>query len=199
MSLVIPPGFALASIEHWLGGYNRPAVTTWGLDVSAFSGSPDELAEEFSIAYRGSLGPRYDTNVTMRDARVVIGQDGGDPVIGFSYTSGAGTRNNESTPPALALMVDKRTLLGGRRNRGRAYLPWALADTEVSEVGAVTGSVVNAWQTLFANYILALEAADIPPVVLHGPGLTTPPPPTPITNFVVNGTVRTQRRRQVRY
>lgn len=199
MSLIIPPGFALASMEHWLAGYNRPAVTTWGLDCSEFEGTPDEMAHAFAVAYRGQLAGRFDTAVTMRDARVVIGQDGGDPVIGFDYSTGAGTRNNESTPPALALMVDKRTLLGGRRNRGRAYLPWALADTEVSEVGAITGSVVNSWQTLLTAFWTELGSISLAPVVLHGSGLTSPPVPTPVTNFVVNPTVRTQRRRQVRY
>lgn len=199
MTLIIPPGFALGSIEHWLAGYNRPAVTTWGLDCSAFTGSPDDMAEAFGATYRTQLKARFDTSVTLRDAKVVIGQDGGDPVIGFDYSTSNGERNNESTPPSLALMVDKRTLLGGRRNRGRAYLPWALADTEVSEVGAVTPSIVSAWQVLLTGFLNALEADNLPAVVLHGSGLTAPPVPTPVTNFVVNPTVRTQRRRQVRY
>lgn len=199
MTLTIPPQFALCSMEHWLSGYNRPAITTLGINVAGLTLDPDEVAELYSTTYRAALGPRFDTNVTMRDCRAVVGQTVGEPRIGFNGTASTGARNNESTPPALALMVDKRTLLGGRRNRGRMYLPWALADTEVSEIGAIIPAVVTAWQGLFNTFLANLDSAGIPPVLLHGAGLTATPAPTDISSFSVNPTVRTQRRRQVRY
>lgn len=199
MSVIIPPGFAAASMEHWLGNYPRPAVTTWGLDISGASYSPDELAFQFASAFNATISLLLDSSTTMRDARVLIGQDGGDPVVGYSYLQQQGGRNMPGTPPALALMVDKRTNLGGRRNRGRVYLPWAINETEVSEQGGISGARIDLWQATMTSFMGELEDRDIPPVVLHGPGTTTPPPPTPVTNFIPNPTIRTQRRRQTRF
>lgn len=199
MSVQIPPGYGMATVEHWLSSYNRPAVTTWGVDLDGVVGNPDGVANAFFAAYESSLKAGIDNSVTLRDCRMYIGQDAADPIIGYATGTAVGGRSGESTPPSLALMVEKRSEVGGRRNRGRAYIPWALADTAVTEIGAIIPATLTSWQTLFDNFHAALTSDSFTPVILHGPGVSTPGAPTPITRFVVNPTVRTQRRRQVRY
>lgn len=199
MSVIIPPGFAQVSIEHWLTAYNRPAVTTWGIDLSGNAADADSVAQQQWSIYTTHMGPQIDSTVTIRDCRVAIGQDGGDPILGFSTGSTAGGRSAESTPPALALMITKRTNSGGRRGRGRIYIPWALSDTAVSENGAIAGASLTAWGSAASAWRSALAAANRHMVLLHGSGLTAPPAPTPVENLVVNPTIRTQRRRQARY
>lgn len=199
MSVIIPPGFAQVSIEHWLTAYNRPAVTTWGIELSGGATDPDVVAQQQWSIYAANMGPQIDSTVTIRDCRVAIGQDGGDPILGFSTGTTAGGRSAESTPPALALMITKRTNSGGRRGRGRIYIPWALADTAVAENGAIAGAALTAWGNAASAWLSTLATANRDMVVLHGSGLTVPPAPTPVVSLVVNPTIRTQRRRQARY
>lgn len=199
MAVQIPPGFAQASIEHWLANYTRPAVTVWGLDVSAYPDDADDLAQTFHSQYVNYIGLRIDSNVTIRGAKVLIGQDGGDPVIGTSTDTDPGGRSSNSTSPALALMAHLNTGLGGRRNRGRKYFPWALGDDAVSEQGAVLAADITAWNTNLANFLEAMENNFAPVVLLHGPGVTSVPVPTPVTTMLANGVVRTQKQRQARF
>lgn len=200
MAPYVPLGYASVSIEHWLTGYNRPAVCTWAVNNSAAMLDPDELAAEQSTAYRTTIGTQVDSTVTIRDCRVLVGQGSGDPLIGFSTLTSPGGRSAESTPPSLALMISKRTALGGRRNRGRFYVPWAVADTAVAENGSISGAVVNTWQTQANAFMTYLSVTNETPMVLLHEG-TPPdvPAPTTVTNLSVDGTIRTQRRRQVRY
>lgn len=199
MTVQIPPGYAMASIEYWLQGYTRPAVTTWGLDVSANMYDPDTMARGFHDIYAGAMQPRTDSNVTLRNARIVIGQDGPDPVIGISNQFTAGTSSRESTPPALALMVNTPTGLGGRRNRGRKYIPWAVGEGSVDERGVVENSAVNTSQLALDQFKDDLEDNDWYLVVLHGAGSSPIPPPTPISRLLVNPIIRTQKQRQARF
>lgn len=199
MPVVIPPGFAQFSIEHWLVNYTRPAVTVWGLALHGDVFDPDDMADTLLSIYATNLSPGFDSNVTLRDCKIVIGQDGGDPVVGQSTTQFNGAAVRESTAPALACLIRLNTGLGGRRNRGRKFLPWALSDNSVSEMGAVEPSAVNGWNTRMANFQAGIELTDWRLALLHGTGSTPVPPPTEITNMTCSPVVSTQRRRQARF
>lgn len=199
MAVVIPPGFAQASVEHWLTGYNRPAVTTWGVQVLGTpAGGPTEMAQRFQDAYITAFAARTDSNVRIRSTRLVIGQDAAEPLVGVADNGAVGASSRSSTAPALALMVTKQTGLGGRRNRGRVYFPWAVSDDAVAENGAVNDVTLNAWDGSLASFLGLLDVdsyfGDLH--VLHGPFLG---PPTPVTGLQANPTIRTQKQRQVRY
>ena len=199
MSLIIPPGYSLASIEYWLTGYTRPAVTTWGLDTRGDLYDPDTMARGFLDAYEANCRNLVDTNVTVRNAKILIGQDGGEPVIGVSTHAWAGTSSRASTPPALSVMLKTPTGLGGRRNRGRKYIPWSVAENSVDEMGLIDGASVTALQTGFNAFYNDLKDSDWDPVVLHSTGSSPVPSPTPITAFVVDPIIRTQKQRQARF
>jgi len=202
MARVIPPGFAECSIEHWLDGYPRPAVTTMGVAILGSESGGESLADWFHAAFEQSFLPSIDQNVRIRNAKAVIGQDGLDPIVQVSTKSTQGTSDRESIAPALALMISKNTALGGRKHRGRFYFPWAVSDTGVGENGAVQASTLTTWQNNVATFQTNLEGGlgTMPlfdgPVVLHGDPLLAP---TPVTGMAPNPTIRTQRRRQVRY
>lgn len=199
MARIIPPGYAECSMEFWLAGYLRPAVITQGFEINGSVGSGYNVADQFDLAFTNSFSALFDSNVTMRNAKAVIGQDGSDPIVQVSSAQTAGTSSRESTAPALALMVTKNTNLGGRKNRGRNYMPWALADSDVAENGAINPTRLTSWGTALDAYLdYILDAAtDLleAPVLLH----TDPTPPTEITSFTPNPAIRTQRRRQVRF
>lgn len=199
MTVVIPPGYAQFSTEFWLTDYLRPAVCVWGIDCRDNIYHPDDMAQGFLEMFATSIAPGIDSNVIMRDVRMVLGQDGADPVLGFSRTSVTGSAVRESTAPALACLIRLNTGLGGRRNRGRKFIPWGLNDNAVSERGAVEASSVTGWNNRMSTFEGELEDNQWVPVVLHGTGQSAVPDPTPITSMSCSPVISTQRQRQARF
>lgn len=158
---------------------------------------PVTLASNLLDAMLGATNfqSRLDSNVTMRSCTVRLGQDGGEPLVGVDTGTQPGLLSSASPPANVAVLCHKRTAVGGRRNRGRLFLPWFVIETNVAEDGVIDGSTVSAIQTALNNWRTTLVTASLPPVVLHSVGLTTPGAPTPITSFQVDALVATQRRR----
>lgn len=206
MARVIPPGFAEISQELRLSGYPRSAYVTYGIAIKGTQGASMGLAEQAYNAFYAGMGNYMDSHVTFGRCRAVIGQDGGDPLLD-EYDGGEnGGSSRESPPPAIAVLINKNTGVGGRRNRGRMFMPWYAPEGSISEAGTMTtgvlGSIRSSANIMLAN--LTGTADDINPpewdlldgmVILHGPLLG---PPTPVTSLTVSATVSTQRRRQLR-
>lgn len=202
MAVVIPPGFAQCSIEFWLDGYPRPAVTTMGVKILGSESAGFNVAETFHGCYVGRFTALTDNGVTVRNARAVIGQDGADPIIQESSRTNVGGQARSSVAPALALMLSKSTDLGGRKNRGRMYIPWAMDDNAVAENGAISSVIVNAWTTACAGFLEDLSGSESEFEILDGAYILHSDPSTPptrITKLAPNPTIRTQRNRQTRY
>ena len=199
MTVQIPPGYATFAVEHWLVNYPRPAVCVWGLNSTAWGPDLDLAADQVQDAYADAFAAGLDSNVTIRSSRLTVGQDAVDPLIGMATSSAPGTAVRESTAPALAVMLSLNTGLGGRRNRGRKFLPWAASDTSISEQGALEASLVTGWNNRAAAFMDNLDAMEVNVVILHGTGSTTAPAPTPVTSITCNPVVRTQRNRQTRF
>lgn len=195
MSIQIPPGFAHIDMAFRHSTYQRDAHVTFGVDIQ---GDPDFVASGCLDAWMDAYNGRLDSQVTLREVTATIGQDGGDPTIQVAPNTTAGARSGDSGTVALALLVSKRTGLGGRRNGGRSFLPWMIADTEVNELGIVTGSVVTSMQERADDFFDYLTTVDLPMVILHRTGVTAVPAPTLVTSLLVEGVISTQRRRQVR-
>lgn len=204
MARHIPLGYAALSIEHWLSNYTRPAVVTLGAKILGTETGGVNLADAFHEAFSEAFRARMDSGVTLRNARAVVGQDGADPLVFDSTLSTPGAGGRESTAPALALMLDKRTGIGGRRNRGRMYFPWAVADSEVSEQGAVASAALNNWSSACVTFMQEMTAVGSSvgthlfdfPALLHSDVEAVP---TEITSMVPNPVIRTQKQRQARF
>lgn len=202
MTVVIPPGYAQLSIEHWLADYPRPAVTTFAAKIlGTEDGDGFNPATQFFTAFVTAYKALVDNGVTLRNPRAVVGQDGGDPLVFTTAQSEAGGQARSSTAPALALMISKNTGLGGRKNRGRMYFPWAMDDNAVAENGSVNSTIVNAYTSASANFLDYLGGADSRFSLLDGAVLlhSDLTPPTPITSMVASPVIRTQRNRQARF
>lgn len=198
MSVQIPPGFAQISVGHLLGGYTRRAFTVWGLDLGGSPpGSAVTLANTFQNIYAQTIGGQIDSSVSISQTRALIGQDG-EPLVGVATQFDVGGASRESAAPALAALVHLNTGLGGRRNRGRKFLPWAVSDSNVTENGTLQTAAVTALQTAVSAFQTELADEGWQAVILHGSGVTSVPDPTPVTSMVVDGVISTQRRRQTR-
>lgn len=178
----------------------QPWVVTFGVKIDATL-SEDRVTEVgvscmtayWDDAWRGDTS----NAVTLLGADVVVGQDGA-PLSGFvPYpTSGAGATggtSSEKLPQNCALLVTKQTSLGGRRGKGRCFLPGVLNEAGVDAVGQLTEADRAAWQLNCNEWRSALEDVDLPMVVLH----ENPPAlaPTPVISLVVDPVISTQRRR----
>jgi len=201
MSLIIPVGFAQVTLPFKHDGVNREAVITFGVDTSAEGGDFVGMCEAIVSKWSASLGALVDSNVTVGPARATVGQDGGPPIQVVGSVTSVGGRGLDSETPNTALLVQKRTALGGRRGRGRFYIPWIVGQNDVNEAGNIENAAMASFQPA-ADDFLELLADDTDPiipspmVILHdSSGAGVEPSPTPVTSLTCDRLVGSQRRR----
>jgi hypothetical protein len=199
MTVVIPPDFAEVSIELRNEGDPDSWYVTWGIDITAGSSDYNMAAVKcgtvFSQAFKADLTPR----TTIVGAHLRIGQADGPPLVVFQPNGDVGTSSGAHLPQNCALLVTKITPLGGRRGKGRMFLPGVLVDSAVNEVGVIQTDVLVALQSdcdvLYNGLGDELQGGPLPMVLLHNDGLTEAPGPTVITGLQAKGTISTQRGR----
>lgn len=201
MALLIPPGFAQVVFEHDLVGDPETMITTLGVELDSASGAnADDIANDMLGAYGASFQGMINSGYVISGVTAYVGQDGPAPLVVTSDAAGfEGDVTGAVLPPNCAVLCRKRTDLAGRRGRGRMYIPGA-AEGTVDEVGNLTTVSLTAWQqsadAFYDRLTSAIGARWYPPVVLHrSEGIGTEPAPTPITQFVVERKIATQRRR----
>jgi hypothetical protein len=196
--MATPPGFAAVSLKFVLSGFARPAYCTFG--VGGTIADEDELAQRMVQAWiTGTPAPnsRLEGTVTMSEATVRVGQDGGEDTVGIATNAtGGGTSGATAyVPPNCAVLVHKRSARGGRRGRGRLFIPWYVPEGAVDERGTITGSDLTATQSAMNSLLGNLSTLLNPMVILHQPGSSDAGVPTPVTALTVDPLISTQRRR----
>jgi hypothetical protein len=190
------PGFADISVRLQQTGLTRPAFITFGVDP--VSTDPSQVATSVHTAYAGagSLNSIMDSSVTTTGVRVSLGTDGAaDLVYQAEFTTVGGNSISNSLPPNCAVLARKATSRGGRRGRGRLYIPWCVAETGVDEAGIIAGANRTPINTALQTFLTALGVNNVPMVLLHNPGLTAPGPPDTVLSLVCDSLIATQRRR----
>lgn len=188
----VPIGFVDAWVRYRLTGDTEPMFTHLGyrVDTPPFGqAEADALILEMQAALDGTATSSY----TLDGGYVLVGNDGGDLRYDV-ITSRPGALGGSAIVQNTALLVRKNTGLGGRRNRGRMFLPGTPA-TFVSPTGVITASHVTAAQTA-VNLLMSpalFSAANVDAAVLFH---ETPPfTPSVITSLDVQPLAATQRRR----
>lgn len=117
----------------------------------------------------------------------------GTPSSGEYVLNVAGSASGSTVPSNCALLVRKGTALGGRKYRGRCFVPpWALAETSVDQAGNIAPALVASLQTNFTDLLTELLTFEISPRLFHTSPSDTP---TTITTLTVQSLLATQRRR----
>jgi len=189
------PGYADVSIELVHGSMSRPAFITFGVDPVDTDPVLVAASVISAIGGSGTLQGMLDTTLTIRSVRVSLGVDGAEDLKAVTAISLPGLKTGSMLPPNSALLLHKRTARGGRRGRGRMYLPWSIQVTETDEAGVIAAATVTAQQAKATAFLSALGSNTVPMVVLHEPGQTATGPPNPVTSLLVDARVGTQRRR----
>lgn len=196
-----PPGYADCSYELRHSSMSRSAFITFGVDVTGTD--PVTIAGQVKDAFAnaGSLLTIMDNSVSLIATRVSLGTDGSEDIVGVNRTAVPCTRSQQSLPAQCAVLVRKVTARGGRRGRGRMYIPWSASAAGFGENGTVATGEVPLVQAAVDVWKNALSATAGPLVVLHRPSApgtmhpTTAGLPNLVTSLVVDPLLGTQRRR----
>lgn len=190
-----PSGFGAISVQIVHSGMTRPAYLTFGVDPA--STDPQTVAGLISggIAAAGSLASALDTECTVSEVRVSLGTDGGEDIVGGLSTAVAGGSGTTSVPPNCAVLVHKRTARGGRRGRGRLFIPWCVGEGSVDEAGIIASAAQTSIQNAMNTWLNNMTTNNVPMVLLHDPGITVPGAPNLVTALSVDKLISTQRRR----
>lgn len=188
-------GFADVSVWCTLSTDPRPAALTFGVAADGKDANQVWTAVKDSIAAVAGLRKVLTPTGSFTRVRVSHGQDGSEDVVYDMPMAAAGTGNINTLPPNCAVLVHKRTQRGGRRGRGRLFIPWCVSEGNVGENGVIDSSVVATLQTTLTGWFVDLEARGVPMYLLHQDGQTSPGLPTKVTSLAVDPLISTQRRR----
>lgn len=181
-------------------GDPEPFACTFGIETDLANFDMLEHVNHVFAAWSGSIRPWQSTNLTLTKVIGRFGQDAADDIIVESdLTPINGAQSGSFLPQNCAWLVKKHTAFGGRRNRGRLYVPYAILESNVSDIGVITPAVQTnlegAADDLFDGLLSTaggLEPAT-PMVILHRS--VVPIAPTLVTSLSSEPVIATQRRR----
>ena len=201
MTVQIPEGFAQVALEMTHVGDKDPWYVTFGISTDTPTAQQDDYAETIALAWLESFGPELSSNVTTTAVTLTFA-GGPDGRLVYRYAlSIEGTSDVAKLPQNCALLVSKTTGLGGRKGRGRMYIPSILSEANVSDVGVLANGYVETYEAIARTF---LETLADPTEVPGGAGLPSCPMyllhngatvPTLVTRLQVSPVISTQRRR----
>lgn len=199
MPLNIPNGFGEATLKFSLAGNPRPKFVTMGIGNRV--GGELVLADDVYAAATAAgsiLDAENELFVGWTFDGVIATQYlPSGPVVSEHLEPVVGEATGQTLPPNVAVLVQKRTAEGGRRNRGRMYLPpYGFSEGVIDQAGAIDSTELAGLQAKLDAFLVALEANDAPMVILHWSEVPDSDlVPTTVTSLQAVSTVATQRRR----
>jgi len=195
-SLVIPPGYAQVFLRWTLTGDTEEMLSGIGVRLQAGVSDPVDIAEDVTNFWlsrytNGDLSGAY----TMVGARCYVGSDGDYPVGEFTVASGGGS-GATVCPSNCAMLIKKLSALGGRRNRGRMFIPPGyMSEANVDHNGFITPGTLATLQSDADNFYADITSASTltdGAVIFH---TESPTAPTLITSLTVAPQIATMRQR----
>ena len=168
------------------------AEVTLGMDLSASLHTTQALADSMRSHWVLNVLPRQSASITLAEVLVKVGPNATGPsAIATSGATGGAVAGTEV--PNTSVLVTKTTEFGGRRGRGRMFIPGAPEST-FNTSGDQTPASVVLWQANMDAFYAACELDGIELVVLQS-ALPIVGDPKRITRLVVESRAATQRRR----
>lgn len=189
----IPAGYANVSFYAKIGGQAHTAETSIGYNLEAWTPTDIDAIYDAWATFGGAAG--WPSTVQIKGVQVTVGT--ADPTAPLVYdyedvVTGSGSAN--LCPPNTTFLVKKFTLLGGRKGRGRMFIPF-VGESLVDNSGVLTSGTAGAINDALDDLITAVDAViGGTPHLLHSDATD----PTEITGFACAASVATQRRRLVR-
>lgn len=187
--MIIPDGYAQANLRFTGVAVPTGAEITIGLG-SVGASSPIALGEIVFDAFNdANVMDSFSTNITASSVYVKFGpnEDGASGEFVGESNSGVG---GAAAPPNVSVLVTKVTASGGRKGRGRFFVP-GFPEGLIDAGGVVNPTQLTTMQGDFDAFLDNINTAGFPVVLLHGDSTT----PTTVTDLIVAPLVATQRRR----
>lgn len=193
MGIIIPSGYGQARFVFQLAGKAGTFVWTCGYDAAVTG--PAAAAATLRTIFAASSRPFHSAYLlntyTFRGVECTE-EHGLGPITGASFSSITGIGTGAPMPPNCAVLLTKRTNRGGRKGRGRGFLPpMFFGEAQVDSLGIINPGDITPAQTAWNAALTDWNASGIPPVLLHSDATA----PDPITAFELGGQIATQRRR----
>lgn len=196
MSARIPPGWAEVWVQITISSDPEPMYTAFGVDLAAGVSATQAVADELLLTSWNTLDNIVSADFQGGLGHVVFGNDGGDIRIDGSGSQSNGLAPASSLPNNCAYLVRKLTASGGRRNRGRMFIP-GVPEGNVIANGEITSAWRTTVQTALSNFYASIFGlANVDDLVLFHD--SAPFTPTVITDLVLQNKIATQRRRMRR-
>ena len=201
MTVSIPLNFAEAAIQFRNTGDPDPWYITFGVDLTDMDGDYLTAGLNISQAWTATFNQSIHQSTTCMGVQLTISNGGPDYLRVFIPRAVEGGVTTAKLPQNCALLVDKRTARGGRKGRGRFFVPNILDESDVSNTGVITPTVSDDMQEYADTFLTLLNSAEPGGVV--PPGTSTPmyllhnsdEDPDLVTTLLVQQTIATQRRR----
>jgi hypothetical protein len=188
----IPVGWGQVNWKFAGVGAPTGAQVTLGFNHENFTDPIEACAVALQQAWVTAMLPRQSTQINLQGTLVKWGPNDTGPQaeVGSGATGGG---SGQSETPQTAALVQKVTGVGGRQGRGRMYVP-GIPETNFASDGSMSSGNQALWQTALNSLVTAMNAADLPPALLHSPAGPIVAP-FPITGLLIQGKAATQRRR----
>lgn len=125
----------------------RESLVTFAFNDGTINASAQDWAVNLHNAWGAAMDDPLTTEAAWTRVTTLKGDGSTTPEQGESIAPlFQGDNAMAATPPNTAILVQKKTAFGGRRNRGRVYLPWSLNEGEVGETGLISATYRNAVQ-----------------------------------------------------
>lgn len=196
-------GYGECTARILLAGDSEEMNVTFGFEVVTppFDQTKADLV---SVEVGDFLQAIMSSAYSYMGARFSIGDASGDIIFDSIDGVGPGIQGPNATPQNTALLFRKTTASGGRRNRGRMFVP-GLVEGSVGNTGVISTADAPAYQTAADELFDNLVTLECPMVILHPavPGRPMKPAtdalaaatPTPVTALQLQPVAATQRRR----
>jgi hypothetical protein len=204
MGIRVPDGYLEVAYRHALVGDAEEMLVTQGFKIFDIPSNIATFAGQVADLWVTHILPNIGAEYTFKGVHLAFGPDGQGIRFSLERTQ-ASTNALQPLPQNTAVLVRKNTGLGGRRNRGRMYIP-GVPEGSVSSSGAL----FVAYQTEFQSDINNWQAANIALIDIEfhalfhatpddtSTGVPVPQPaiaPSAVTSMTVQSKVATQRRR----
>jgi hypothetical protein len=178
MANFIPSGYSQVAFKWSLLGDPQPIVCTFGMSGEVTGPDLENICDDWLAVFPATT---MSSSYTFMGASSTTGPSGS----GEQYDAARSVIGSVGTsPPASnsALGVRKNTSRGGRKGKGRWFLPAGyLVESDIDALGNISAAVVNGLQTkinTFGNTIVS----DGPMVLLHADPSESP---TPVNSMTV--------------
>jgi len=194
MGVTIPVDYGLLAFHTKTDLDPEEMLWTVGVNLTSVS-DPQDVCTDAHQAWVDHIADLTSTIVDLTRITLKVGPSS----TGATYqdvTAASGNDGGSLLPPNSAVLVQKLTNLGGRKGRGRVYLPG------ISEIGGTldssgtfssgeAGVITAAMNALLLDIGTGSASEGAPLVLLHSDATA----PTLIVQFFCENKIATQRRR----